>query len=227
MSQASIEDALVGNHIYVMPRRTTLAPSETKQLALLSASAVPVKRDFVVRGAAALFSSSMRDRPQNTAAAMEISFKNDATAKLGTPLPPGIVRVYSMDDQGAPQFVGESHIDHQAEGSEVVINAGRDYDLAVTREQTNFVRASDSIVLSVWRITLRNAKSKPADVRVIEQIPGAWEIVKESQSHTKTDSGAAEWDIVDPAQGPGHPGIQRQDAVLTAALQPAWPHRMD
>ena len=42
MQDGVSEQGLVGNHIYAMPRPTSLAANETKQLALLSANDVAV-----------------------------------------------------------------------------------------------------------------------------------------------------------------------------------------
>lgn len=189
------EESLVGNHIYTMPRPTTLGSNETKQLALLSAQDVAVKRENVVRSAPVTFQQNLRAQPQVSAVGIELSFKNDAAAKLGAPLPAGTMRVYSVDQQGTPQFIGESHVEHAAEGTDVVLQAGRDYDLPVLREQLNFVRASDNITLSVWRVTVKNTSARPQAVKVVEPIPGSWEITKETHSHTKTDAGAAQWDF--------------------------------
>lgn len=200
MQDGVSEESLVGNHIYTMPRPTTLAANETKQLALLSAQGVAVKRENVLRSQPAVFQQDFRRRPQTTAVGIELSFKNDAAAKLGAPLPAGTMRVYSLDQQGAPQFIGESHVEHAAEGTDVTLQAGRDYDLPVTREQLTFVRASDNITLSVWRITVKNTGARPQAVKVVEAIPGAWEISKESHPHSKSDAGTAEWDLQIPPQ---------------------------
>ncbi len=194
------EESLVGNHIYTMPRATTLAANETKQLSLFSAQNIAVKRENVVRSQPALFQQNLRDRPQTSAVGIELSFRNDSGAKLGGPLPAGTMRVYSVDQQGTPQFIGESHVDHAAEGTDVVFQAGRDYDLPVLREQLSFVRASDNITLSVWRVTVKNAGAKAQAVKVVEPIPGSWEITKETHSHTKSDAGAAQWDFQIPPQ---------------------------
>ena len=146
------EESFVGNHIYGVARPTTLAAGETKQLALLSAPGVSVRRDLVIRGDQQLFRMDVRGRPQNAAVAeTELSFKNTSAAKLGVPLPAGVMRIYAADAQGAPQFVGESRISHIAEGDDVTISGGRDYDAPATREQTSFVHASDMVTISAPR----------------------------------------------------------------------------
>ncbi len=196
-----VAQPLVGNHIYAMPAPTTLPASESRQLALLSAQDVVVKREFAIRGEPGIYATSIRGSPQAVRAEMELTFKNDAASKLGAPLPAGIVRVYTPDAQGAPQFMGEARIDHVAEGSEAVVNMGADYDLPGSREQTNYVRASDTITISSWRVTVKNSKPKPVAVRVIESLPGAWEILKESQPHKKLNAATAEWVLQVPAKG--------------------------
>ena len=106
-----------------------------------------------------------------------------------------------MDDQGAPQFIGESAIDHTAVGSEVRVKLGREFDVPVTREQTNFVKASDTITISAWKVTVKNAKSRPIKVRVVEPMPEAWEITKESHPHKDTSAATTEWLLDVPAKG--------------------------
>ncbi len=45
------------------------------------------------------------------------------------------------------------------------------------------------------RLELKNAKSEAVTVKVIETIPGDWEIVKESQPHAKEAFNLASWRI--------------------------------
>lgn len=201
MANGVSEEALVGNHVYSIPKATTIAASESKQLALLNAQNAPIKRDFVVRGDQSVYFMSIKDQPQELRADIELTFKNDSASKLGTPLPAGTVRVYSPDAQGAPQFVGEATLNHIPVGSEAVVKMGQDYDISGARIQTNYVRATESISLSNWKVTLRNAKNKPVTVRLIEPMGGTWEITKESAPHKKLDSGNAVWDIQVPAKG--------------------------
>ena len=211
--------SLGGLNLYPITRPVTLGTGETKQLALLRAISVPVKRDYIVRGQSWFFTSLMPNQRQEGRTEIEVSLKNDRPARpargkapadpptpadtsgLGAALPPGIVRAYGQDNDGASQFLGEDRIDHTAEGGEVRLRLGRDIDLPVVREQISFVRASDQMLLSLWRITVRNAKARATSVRVVEPIPGSWEITKESLPHTKNAAGQAEWVLAIPAKG--------------------------
>jgi len=191
----------LATHVYTIPKLTGLGPFETKQLGLLNSPSIPVRRQFTVRAQPHFYMQQMRAPDQDLRAAVELLFTNNAAAKLGTPLPAGIVRVYGQDAEGAPQFMGEDNINHTAVGGEVTLNLGADFDIPVQREQLNFIRATDNIILTVWRVTVSNAKSRPVTVRVIEPIPGAWEIAKESHPPTKEDAGSALWTLEIPAKG--------------------------
>ncbi len=193
--------ASLATHVYAIPKLTSLGAFETKQLGLLNSPSIPVRRQYTVRAQPHFFTQQMRGPQQEMRASVELMFKNDAAAKLGVPLPAGVVRVYGQDAEGAPQFMGEDRIGHTAVGGEVTLALGSDFDIPVTREQVNFVRATDNITLVTWRVTVSNAKARPVSVRVIEPIPGSWEIAKESQIHTKLDAGSALWTLEVPAKG--------------------------
>lgn len=202
MADGVTEQALEASHIYAMGRPTTLADKETRQLALLNGQGIAVRRELIVRNDQLhIYSTTLRGQTQDSRAAVELIFRNDASAKLGAPLPAGTMRVYGLDDQGGSQFLGESAIDHAATGSEVRVKLGRDFDVPVTREQMTFVRASDTITVSVWKITVQNAKPRPIKVRVIEPMPESWEITKESHPHKAGNAATAEWLLDVPAKG--------------------------
>ena len=202
MADGVSEGELEGSHIYTIAKATTLVDKATKQLSLLGAQSVPVTRELIVRNAQPyLYSNASPRQIQDSKAAIEISFKNEGDAKLGVALPAGVVRVYGQDDKGAAQFIGESRIDHKPVGSEVRVPLGRDFDVSMTREQTNFVRASDTITVSAWKLTVKNAKAKPVKVRIVEPMPDSWEITKESAPHKRGTGPTSEWLLDVPAKG--------------------------
>jgi hypothetical protein len=201
MAKGGGAEGLVAYHMYSLTAATTLNDRESKQLALLDGPGVAVKRELVARSQPYFFTTSLRGQAQEGRAELQLAFKNNTAAKLGIPLPAGIVRVYTTDSDGTPQFLGEGGIDHTAVGGEVNLKLGTDFDVPVVREQTNFVRASDNITLSSWRVTIRNAKSSTVTVRVIEQLPGSWEITKETKTHKKLNAAEVEWPLQIPANG--------------------------
>jgi len=55
--------------------------------------------------------------------------------------------------------------------------------------------------LTAYRITVKNAKSKPVSLRYVEQINGVWQITSESQPHQRLSSDRVLWFIAVPAGG--------------------------
>jgi hypothetical protein len=195
------QQAMGAYHLYAIEQPLSLENNRTKQIALLSGTAIAAKQDYVVRGEAYYFQQQLPDRPPVTQAETAITLKNDKASGLGLPLPAGTVRVYGQDQSGAPQFMGEAALDHTAEGAEVRIVVGRDFDISAEREQKNFVRAGERVVLTTWQVTVKNAKAKPVSVRVIEPMFGAWEITRESAPREKANARMAEWVLAVPAKG--------------------------
>jgi hypothetical protein len=206
--------ALDNLQLYTIARPTTLANGETKQLMLLQVNNLPVKRDLVVRGQQWFYTSPMPGQTQKGAAEIEVSVKNEPAGKadakgrvrpapggLGLSLPPGVVRAYGEDDDGALQFLGEDRTDAVIPGGEMQLHLGKDTDLAVTRDQVSFAKATDTISISGWRIAIRNNKARSSVVRVTEPVPGAWEIVRETVPHKKNAAGLPEWTLTIPAKG--------------------------
>lgn len=200
MADGVAQQDFAAYHLYDFAPLVDLAANQTKQLALMSATAIKAKQEYVVQGQPNFYYGQMQNLAPVNADSV-VTFKNDAAAKLGLPLPAGIVRLYGQDTSGAPQFMGEDRIGHIPEGGDVRLTMGRDFDITADRQQMSFVRPADNMSLSVWKVVLKNAKDKAVTVRLIEPIQGDWEIMKESHPHTKTNAGTAEWAIDVPAKG--------------------------
>jgi hypothetical protein len=209
-----VEESLFEYHLYSLERPTTVKDNQTKQLALLTATAVPARKEFVLRGADYYYRGSYADLGQKLKVGVFLEFDNregtgPATAPgsgLGLPLPKGIVRVYKKDSQGNAQFVGEDSIDHTPKNETIRLKLGDAFDVTARKKQTDFVNLSPAgraltLVESAYQIDLNNAKNEPVTVKVIEPMPGDWQILKESHPHKKETAGAAVWEVEVPAEG--------------------------
>lgn len=128
-----------------------------------------------------------------------VSFQNTEAAGLGQPLPAGRVRVFDGND-----LLGESQLDHTAEGSEVRLEVGTAFDLSAERENTAFnVDRAGRAITESFAITLGNAKSTAVTVRVVEPLPrwSDWEIVDSSVPSERKDARHAEFEVPVPAGG--------------------------
>ena len=83
----------------------------------------------------------------------------------------------------------------------VRLKLGDAFDVKAARKQTSFRKVADKVYESAFSIELSNAKDIPVTVKVVEPVPGDWEMVSESQKHTKGDAHAAVWLVNVPAQG--------------------------
>jgi hypothetical protein len=206
------QEALMDYHLYSFERPTSIADNQTKQLALLSASAVPVRREYLLAGNEYYYRDRYGQIGQKIKPAVFLEFENKG-GQLGKPLPAGIVRVYAKDSKGAAQFVGEDRIEHTAKNEKLKLRLGEAFDITTERKQTNYKRIADNVTESSWRIELRNAKDEAVTVRVQEPLPGDWEMIQESQKHAKDSARVASWNVVVP------PGDK---AVLDYTVRVKW-----
>jgi len=200
------EESLLEYHLYSLERPTTIAESQTKQVALLSASNIPARKELVLRGADYYYGSSYGDLGQKMKVAAFIEFDNKEAAKLGMPLPKGVMRAYKKDSQGNAQFVGEDQIDHTPKNETVRLKLGDSFDVTADKKQTDFKALprpakGNSLSESAYEIVLKNAKKEPVIVTVQEPIPGDWKILKENHASQKATSNTAVWKIEIPAEG--------------------------
>jgi hypothetical protein len=177
-----------------------VAENQTKQLALLSASDIAVKREYVLPGGEYYYRDRYGELGQKLKPQVFISFDNKG-AQLGKPLPSGVVRVYAKDSKGAAQFVGEDRISHTAKNEVVRLKLGEAFDITADRKQTSYRKLADSLVETAFRVELRNAKEEAVTVRVVEPMPGDWEIVQESIRGSKESARVNVWNVEIPAGG--------------------------
>ena len=199
------QEPLFEYHLYTLQRPTTLAQNQTKQVALMSASRVPVKKEFLLQGANYYYSGQHGELGQKIKVGVFVEFDNKGEG-LGIPLPRGVIRLYKQDSQGNAQFVGEDRIDHTPKNETVRLKLGDAFDVTADRKQTDFKKLAgtsryNAVLESAYEIVLKNAQPVAVTVRVREPMPGDWEVVSESQPHTKAASGMAEWTVSVPARG--------------------------
>jgi hypothetical protein len=200
------EESLFEYHLYTLQRPTTIAENQTKQVALLSASAVPARKELLLAGADYYYRSSYGELGQKMKVGVFVEFDNKESAHLGQPLPKGIIRVYKKDQAGNAQFVGEDRIDHTPKNETVRLKLGEAFDVTADKKQTDFKKLGssgkyNSVFETAFELVLKNAKKEAVVVTVQEPIPGDWEMLSESHPHTKATSNTAVWKIQIPAEG--------------------------
>ena len=212
------EESLFEYHLYTLDRPTTLKENQTKQVALLTASSVPVRKEYLLRGESYYYQGSYGELGDKLKVGVFVEFDNRTESRMGMPLPKGTVRVYKRDSEGRPQFVGEDAIDHTPKNELVRLKLGDAFDVTARRKQTDYkVLGKQGIWRNVYEmafeVELKNAKKEPVTVSVLEPVYGDWEMIQKSHAFTKEAAGAAKFKVDVPAEG---------SATLTYRVRVKW-----
>jgi hypothetical protein len=178
-------------HLYDLERRTTIADRETKQISLFQPASISgVEKRFTF--------DAQRSGPK---VVVTLEFDNSRSAGLGVPLPAGKVRVFKQDTDGSQEFIGEDRIDHTPRHEEVKLTVGRAFDVVAERKQTDHRRISSRVTENSFEIEVRNRKSEPITVQVVEHLHGDWEIIRSSHEYEKKAAWTVEFPLRVPADG--------------------------
>jgi len=188
-------------HLYTLDGRTTVKDNQTKQLALMSASEVPVDKHFIYHGAADYYRTQYGVPVSNQKVGVYLELKNSKENRLGLPIPKGRVRVYKADTSGSQQLIGEDWVDHTPKDEKIKIKMGDAFDVVGQRTQKDWKRIASSLYEVEWEISLRNHKQEAVTVEVVEPMPGDWEVLRASHPHEKTQAFTALWKIAVPKDG--------------------------
>jgi len=188
-------------HLYTLDGRTTIKDNQTKQLALMSASDVPVDKHYIYYGAADYYRTQYGVPVSNQKVGVYLELKNSKENRLGLPIPKGRMRVYKADASGSQQLIGEDWIDHTPKDEKIKIKMGDAFDVVGERTQKDWKRIASNLYEVEWEISLRNHKKEAVTVEVVEPMPGDWEVLRASHPHAKIQAFTAQWKIPVPKDG--------------------------
>jgi hypothetical protein len=197
-TEASSQERVGDNLIYRLPNKTTLAANQKKQIALVEANGVAAEKvyEFYQGG----FSSN--GQPQSVDS--RISFSNSRATGLGEALPAGTIRVYTKDQNGKSQFIGEESIGHIAGGSDMSLKIGEAFDITVKPTLVKTEKVSDKITEYEMKFDLKNASEKDVTVRLHQNMWGTrieHSFLRESQTGEMKNANQRVWDVAVPAEG--------------------------
>lgn len=192
-------------HLYTIGMPVTLRDRESKQVEFVTAGRIPARKAFVYEHLRPgmwhlydpAYATSNRDLGMQGDAKVRVfwEFRNDKASNLGLPLPKGVVRFYSQDDDRNLEFIGENEIDHTPQGEEVRINTGNAFDIVVERKRVDYILdTSNKTLRESFEIKLRNRKTAPVEVRVVEHPfrTATWKVTQSTATFTKKDSNTLE-----------------------------------
>ena len=195
MDEQFKEDEFFEYHIYTLQRPSTIKNNQTKQISLVTADNIPVRKEFIYYGAGYYYRSQYGEKISNQKIGVFVEISNKKKHNLGMPLPKGTVRVYKHDKEGSLQFVGEDSIDHTPKDEKVRIKLGDAFDVVGSRKQTSWRKIAYDTYEAGFEISLRNHKKENVTVKVIEPVPGDWKMLRSSHNYKKTEAFTAEFNI--------------------------------
>jgi hypothetical protein len=188
------EEAFFEYHLYTLDRRTTIKDNQTKQMTLLDANQVPVKKLFIFSGVPQYYFYRYDQRAKQKVGVF-LELVNAKKDNLGMPLPKGTVRVYKQDRDGGLQFVGEDQIDHTPKDEKFKLKIGEAFDVVGERVQTDYKRLADNLFEVAFEVSLRNHKNEDIKVLVEEPIPGDWEMLSNTHPYEKVSARLIRFDV--------------------------------
>lgn len=194
--QELTQQAFAEYHLYTLGRRTTIANAETKQVALLHGTGVPVTKRYVVDAQSWVYRAQHTPgTPIKDNVKVFYDFTNNQASSLGLPMPAGVVRIYQTDSNGQVQYVGEDRIDHTPKDEALSVQIGSAFDVVSERRQTDFQDRGNSTYELAYAVTLRNRKDTPITVEVNEPLSGDWTMQSSSHRWTRTEAFAARFAV--------------------------------
>ena len=188
------EESFFEYHLYTLDRRTTIKDNQTKQMTLLDANQVPLKKLFIFAGSPQYY-YYQNQGSQKQKIGVFLELENTKKNNLGIPLPKGTIRVYKEDKDGSLQFVGEDRIDHTPKDEKFKIKIGEAFDVVGERVQTEYKRLGSNLFEVAFEVSLRNHKKEDIQVLVEEPIPGDWEMLSNTHLFEKLSAHLIRFDV--------------------------------
>jgi hypothetical protein len=189
------EESFFEYHLYTLDRRTTIKDNQTKQMTLLDANQVPLKKLFIFAGYPQYYYYRVDQGSNKQKVGVFLELENTKKNNLGIPLPKGTIRVYKEDKDGSLQFVGEDRIDHTPKDEKFKIKIGEAFDVVGERIQTDYKHLGYNLYEVAFEVNLRNHKKEDINVLVEEPIPGDWEMLSNTHPYEKLQANLIRFDV--------------------------------
>ncbi len=189
------EESFFEYHLYTLDRRTTIKDNQTKQMSLLDANQVPIKKLFIFSGHPQYYYSRYDQKTNKQKVGVFLELENTKKNNLGIPLPKGTIRVYKEDKDGSLQFVGEDRIDHTPKDEKIKVKIGEAFDVVGEKIQTEYKHLGYNLYEVAFEVSLRNHKKEDIRVLVEEPIPGDWEMLSNTHPYEKLQAHLIRFDV--------------------------------
>jgi hypothetical protein len=188
----------------------SISHDETKQLLFLERDGVPIEKIWTFD--AAKLPWDPEKIPTNVGIPVTYRIHNSATAGLGEfALSNGKVRVFQDDGYQSTIFLGEDTTAVVPVGEKMEVYIGDSRDIVVTQrkmrdERINVHRNKKNRVIlydtdEVIKATIENFKDRPAELTMIQHIPGQWDMEESTLQYKRKNASTLEFEIALPGHG--------------------------
>lgn len=184
-------------YVYTLPFKTSIAPRQTKQVALLSKGAVPVIKEYVFDNTLKSYGHPL----ENIKPYVTYNIDNNESSDLGIALPKGVIRFYKNTQGEKALFVGETSLPHTPKKAHIRLRLGEAFDVFANAKRTSFIQLGKNANRSSYEIKVTNSSQSEKTVTIYENFGGNWEIVKSSHDYIKETSNRVRFKIVLPPEG--------------------------
>ena len=197
-TEASPQERVGDNYLYPLPGKITVKSSQTKQVGIVDAQGVTAAKVYEYRA------GGYNNTGNPVSADVRIAFANSRAGGLGTALPQGIFRVYTKDQEGRSQFMGEDRIGHIPGGSDMSLKIGDAFDVKIqgTVASRRDISKKVSETEMVYEVT--NATDKDTFVHIRQGLAGYYtetEMMSESIEGERENAYSYLWKVPVKAQG--------------------------
>jgi hypothetical protein len=191
---------------------------ETKQMLFLKADKVPITKVWTFDAAKLPWDP---EKLENKNVGIPVSYRivNEAKSGLGEfALWGGKARLFQDDGHESTIFLGEDVTDLVPVGEKTELYIGDSRDIVVTQRkmkdnQINLQKNNDERVIlydtdEIITAKIENFKDGPAELTMIQHIPGQWDMEKCNMEYKRKDAGTLEFEIKLPARTESGPAVK-------------------
>ena len=197
-TEASPQERVGDNYLYSLPGKITVKSSQTKQVGIVNAQGVTAAKVYEYRA------GGYNNTGNPVSADVRIAFANSRAGGLGTALPQGIFRVYTKDQEGRSQFMGEDRIGHIPGGSDMSLKIGDAFDVKIQGTVANRRDISKKVSETEMVYEVTNATDKDTFVHLRQGLAGYYtetEMMSESIEGERENAYSYLWKVPVKAQG--------------------------
>lgn len=191
--------------LYAYPYKSnaTIRQDQMNRVRMMGSDDVKIKKVYSIAlpGVYRDYSGFSGNPDHRITATMGLNFTNEENGGLGQPLPAGAIRVYEPDKTGAVRYIGAASIGDTPKDARVNLTLTEVFDVYARARQVAAKKIDKKRTSRQVEIKLNNEKSRPVEVRLVQQFGGQWKIAGESHKSGRLNAWSNQWTVTVPAGG--------------------------